>query len=220
MDLIDKIESVAKEIGLDSSAIGEICDIVFNDSRPKLKHAYLFANTWDNESSLFEAAIQMQQQSLAKKFLIVNGLDANGFPGYEKWSYKLGRLVGSSNISPVPIENQSGVNTYSESAALADYTKKQKINGIYVIAAQFHQLRAFMTAASEAIKSNPRLNIFSYPGCELPWNEMVLHSQGKLRGRRADFILAELERIKQYSNILPPAQILNYLQNRKIPKEN
>lgn len=216
MDLIRLIELTAKKIGLDSSAIREISSVIFNDQRPKLKHAYLFANTQDNESSLFEAAIQMQQQSLAEKFLIINGFDANGFPGYEKWRTQLEKVVGAENISPVPIENREGVNTYSESVALMSYTSNQKIGNIYVVAAQFHQLRAFMTVASEAIKKNPKLNIFSYPGKELPLDEVALHSQGKLRDTRANFVPIEVKKVMEYKNILPPAKILDYLRNRKI----
>lgn len=216
MDLIERIGAAVKELGLDSNVIMDISTRVFEDYHPKLQYAYLFANTKDNQSSIFESAYHLQQKSLANQFLVVDGLEKNGFPGYEKWLRELGPIVGNANILPVPIKNPECINTYSESLALIDYTLKQGIESLYVVAPQFHQLRAFMTAASEAIKRNPRLNIFNYLGGKLSLDEVALHSQGTLRDKRGNFIAIEVRKIKEYANILPPNKILEYLQNRRI----
>jgi len=219
MDLIQRIETAVKEVGLDSSVMRDINSIVFGDHRPRLLCAYLFGNTSDNESSLFEAAGEMQSKSLASEFLVIEAFEANGFPGYENWSQKLERVVGRENIVPVHIEDPKGVNTYSESVELLNYTRGHEIEDIYVVGADFHQLRAMMTMASEVIERNSKLNLFSYPGTKLSLDEVALHSQGTLRDTRSNLVLSEIEKIRDYTNILPPSQILEYLQNRKIPVE-
>lgn len=218
MDLIDKINEFAKELGVDTKVV-EIAKSVFNDHNPRLECAYIFANTTDNQISEFQSARELQKSSLADNFLIVNGAEKNGFPGYANWHKDLGQLVNYENIKPVPIDNPSQVNTLSESEAIVRYAMAQNIIGLYAVAALFHQLRASMTVASVALKKYPLLDIFNYPGKELPWDESALHSQGKLKDLRINLLRIELGKIKDYQkkgDILSMQEILDYMGKRKI----
>lgn len=60
--------------------------------------------------------------------------------------------------------------------------------------------------------------MYSVPGEPQPWDEVVTHSQGKLRGTRAELIGAEHQRIDQYTaqgDLLPRATVLEYLRTRE-----
>lgn len=225
MDLLDRIHRVAKELGMDGSIV-DLGELILNDRHTSLDEAYLFTNTQDNEQSLFRAAQQMRLDGLAEKFLIIDGAEAHGFPGYNAWHERLGIMVGSDNVRHVPLPNRYQVNTLTESQALAAYAREHNKQFLYIVAAHFHQLRAVMTAASEAVRherlGNNQLNLFSYVGASLPWDETVFHSQGTLRATRAELIRHEMERIQTYQtkgDILPTADIITYLDGRRAPPQ-
>ena len=215
MNLIDRINEIAKELELDK--IVELSQRVFKDDHPQLDWAYLFAETEENQDSGFQAAAEMKRQELSRTFLVINGEEKHGFPGYAKWQRRLGQLVGYDNVKPVPIGDPSQVNTLSESEALVRYAMEQKQGRLYIVAPPFHLLRAFMTCASATLKTYDQLSIFNYAGVTLPWGEVVTHSQGVLRAPRRELIGYELERIKKYQekrDILPTQRILDYMDKR------
>ena len=224
MDLFERIGMAVRELGADSKLL-DVADRIINDMRPSLEDAYLFANTSDNEKSLFEAAQYIQKEELAGRFLVIDGADANGFPGYEAWSTRLGEYVGLANVQPVKIDDPYQINTLSESQALAARVRETGLRHLFIVAANFHQLRAMMTAASEEIRherqGNEPYNLFNFVGEELPWEETVAHSQGTLVATRAELVGHELERIQRYQvkgDIMPAEDILAYMERRTLPR--
>ena len=217
LNLIDRINDIAKDLGLDGKIV-EIAQMVLNDERPKLQHTYVFANTKYNQDSEFEAVAEMKKAHLASKFIIIGGENHDGFSGYKSWERDIGQKIGYENVMTVPLINTSNVNTLSESQSVINYTRDCGIDKLYIVAATFHQLRAFMTSASVAIQKHEGLSIFNYPGIVLPWDEVVTHSQGVLKATREQWIQHELDRIKKYQiqeDILPTHIIFEYLNNRK-----
>ena len=98
-----------------------------------------------------------------------------------------------------------------------NYAVKQKLRSLYVVSSPFHQLRAFMTLVTVALRDYPDLQIFSYTGNSLPWLDKTVHSQGTLSGTRKDIIKAEFERIEKYKqmgDLSSETEILDYLNKR------
>lgn len=233
MNLVDRVNQAAKELGMDGSVV-DLADRLMNDQRPRLEDAYLFANTSDNEQSLFQAARQMRLEGLASMFWIIDGTDAYGFPGYRKWHGRAGRAVGYDNwlelltgkllgynkhIKAVPIQNRRGVNTMNESQALVDFAEKEGRRFWYAVAPEFHLVRAYMTLVSEILHSGQDISVFSFPGAPLPWDEVVRHSQGRTVDTRANLLAVhEMDRIKKYPNLLPARDILGYMDGRALPQ--
>ena len=217
-DLILFFTEECIRLGADIGII-DLVKMIFKDKHPKLRLAYLFAETKDNQVSSFQAAQQMKQLGLADKFLISGIAEAAGYPGGEAWKRDLGKKIGSENIFLVPFQYEKA-NTLTESMALASYLRRTNTYALYLVAPHFHQPRAFMTLASIAIKNFNGLKIYNYPGILLPWERMVYHSQGILNPMktRRELVEDELIRIMKYQaqgNILPSAQILDYLNRRK-----
>ena len=74
-----------------------------------------------------------------------------------------------------------------------------------------------MTTVRVALAEYPELKIYSFPGNALPWNEEVMHSQGRLTARRSDLIEAELARIDRYfqkGDLISFDKVLEYLDQR------
>ena len=74
-----------------------------------------------------------------------------------------------------------------------------------------------MAMVTAALREYPSLKLYSHPGAPQPWDEVVTHSQGKLRGTRAELIAEEQMRIERYTaqgDLLPRESILAYLRTR------
>ncbi|MBI2145515.1 hypothetical protein HYU18_04300 [Candidatus Woesearchaeota archaeon] len=243
MELIDRIHQVAKELGMDRR-IPELANRLINDQRPVLEHAYVFGQTEDNEQSSFQAARAMQQEGIARKFWVIEGIEAEGFPGYQAWHERFGSMVGTENVASLPfptwvqksfwmweycdirtknlIRAHCNVNTLSESQSLVEMAVTSHVPALYVVSPQFHFLRACMTVMSEAINASHRghnVRIFNYLGTSLPWEETVIHSQGTQEMTRAQLVRKELEKIPSYKNILPVKDIMEYIDKRTLPQK-
>jgi hypothetical protein len=228
MNIVDNINSVAIELGMDRR-ISELAERVFSDYKPLLKWAYLFVQTTDNQESIFDAAESMKKQGLADKLLIISSDPKDGTPGFDAWYKNLGEKIGVEDVVEVPFDRRGNVNTWSESQALLRYAIDKNQGGLYVVSPEFHLLRAFMTAASEAIRFGHKygklIGIFNFPGEitrgipeDVWWDKVVYHSQGTQRDKRRNLIKPELEKVKDYSNILPPQEILAYMDKRQMPQ--
>lgn len=238
-DLVDRINTAVKELGLDS-AIADLGERLVFDKQPQLEDAYLFAQTADNERSEFEAALQIQKKRLANTFWVINGIEAEGFPGYAKWRATLGEKVGYENMTPLSfseavrerfwkpayfdttgrwIEAHCNVNTLSESQSLMALAKAEQKPFWYVVSVQFHFIRAYMTLASEIIQSGRGISAYYYPGVILPWDEFAAHSQGTQVKLRKELLLEDLAKIPKYSNIRPTKEIMDYMDRRALPPQ-
>ena len=128
---------------------------------------------------------------------------------------KLG--IPQSQIEGVNVGDTPFLNTLIESEALIKLASSQEYTSLLVVAAPFHQTRAFMTAATVATRNNPALRIYSFPGKALPWQEKVSHSQGTVISTRKNLIHSELERIRNYQkkgDLASVTRVLEYLDYR------
>ena len=180
--------------------------------------AVLYSQTFENQNSVLHAAKNILQNQLARKILFVNSGPISGYPGFSTWKSALIKLgIQSADIVGVALMKTPSLNTLVESEALINYAVKQKLRSVYVVSSPFHQLRAFMTLVTVALRYYPDLQIFSYPGISLPWLDKTVHSQGTLTGTRKDIIQAEFERIEKYKqkgDLLSEIEIINYLNRR------
>lgn len=198
----------------------ELITRVFTDNLldRSLDSLYLFGQTSDNEQSVLVAAGRFKSERDKTMVSIIDTAPISGYPGFDAWSGKLQDLgISEENIIGIPVGELSSLNTLIEAESLVRFARARGYFSLGITAAPFHQLRAFITTVSVAMREFPQLKLFSYPGVALPWNEEVAHSQGIEKGTRAEILTAEFERVFKYQNkgdILPFGEILNYLKHR------
>lgn len=197
--------------------IRALCDVRPNETTDGV---YLFGQTEDNQDSVFLGAQHLLNQALIRKIYISQTGAKSGYPGFETWRAQLLALqIEPKQLQGVEIEDTPTLNTLVEAQALIKFAKRQGLTSLYVMAAPFHQIRAFMTAITVALGEYPTLKIYSQPGAALPWHQEVSHSQGTLIAKRSDLIKGELERIETYQrkgDLAGPADVLNYINRRDL----
>jgi len=180
--------------------------------------AYLFGQTTDNQISVFRAGLDLIQHQQTKQLLIADSVPRSGYPGFAAWYRALMDLgLKPDKISGVSTHSFPILHTLTEATALVRHAKATKMLVVFVVAAPFHQLRAFMTTISVALQEFPELRVYNRTGQPLPWSETVRHSQGTLECRRRELIHSELERIERYQakgDLASTEQILAYLSRR------
>lgn len=180
--------------------------------------AYIFAQTVDNESSVLRSAAQYFAEGKAEVILIPDSSPRCGYPGSQQWAAQLLlHQVPQQHIHGVPTADFESLNTYTESLAVVRYAKQNQFRYLTIIAAPFHQLRAFISAVSAAVREYPSLLIYNSVGLPLPWYDSVSHSQGSLVGRREEFIHSEFDRIVSYQqkgDLISEIEVLEYLRQR------
>ncbi|RPI34987.1 MAG: YdcF family protein [Nitrospiraceae bacterium] len=184
--------------------------------------AYLFGQTEDNQESVFLSAQELVSHALVRRILISDAQPKSGYPGGQAWRAALmGLGISGPLIEEVPVEPTLTLNTLIEAESLMRHAKNKNYGSVIVIAAPFHQERAFMTAVSVAIRDYSDVCIYSYPGRALSWDEEVVHSQGTVLATRAGLILGEQERINKYQkkgDLASYSQVLSYLRKRDIAR--
>ncbi len=191
---------------------------VFNDTIPKNTDAhFLYSQTPDNEKSVVEAALYAQERKLTDKWLIMKTAPISGYEGFEVFRKSLQEAgISTDNIQGIPSDKDI-LHTLIESLAAVGFCKEMGYTSLIVSAAPFQQLRAFMTAVTAAERLYPSLKIYSLAGAPFPWNEQVVHSQGKTVGTRASLIAGEIDRIGIYGekgDLLKVPAVLDYLNRR------
>jgi hypothetical protein len=186
--------------------------------------AYLCCQTSDNQQSVFLTARSLVTHGYASMILILKAKAKSGYPGYDHWRREL-RDTGIANdkIVAVPIEDTPSLNTLLESRALVAYAKNRHLKKLAIVSSPFHQLRAFMTAVTVALRIFPTLSIYSHPGQTLPWCQQVVHSQGTLKAKRYDLIEEELKRIETYQakgDLASYNEVIDYLNKRRMVFES
>ena len=142
----------------------------------------------------------------------------SGYPGGDRYREALmGIGVGADQICGVPAGDIASINTLIEAEAMVKFVKERGFRDLVVVSPPFHQLRAFMTAVTVALRIYPELLIYSWPGAALPWKEAVIHSQGTLQALRRQLIQEERVRIDTYQKKGDLARfeaVLAYLDDR------
>ncbi len=180
--------------------------------------AYLFAQTEDNQESVFAAAEKLLTAMLTRRVLLPHTEPMSGYPGFRTWQQALqGQGIGNLQMEGVTGITSSILHTLIEAEALVRFAKARGYRSLYVVAPPFHQPRAFMTAVTVALREYPDLQLYSHPGAALPWGAEVVHSQGQTRGARSELIGGELERIGKYhaqGDLAAVEDVLEYLDRR------
>ncbi len=194
-----------------------LCDI---RPREAADAAYLYAQTRDNEESVLSAAQNVLEKSLARKIIVLDNPSNESYAGFLVWKGKLVESgIEENKIIGVKLCTDNH-NTLTEAKTIVRFAKQHNYQRMIVSAAPFHQIRAFMTSVRVALAEYPKLKIYSVPGNALPWNEDVIHSQGRLAAKRSELIEAEFSRIDKYSkkgDLISFDKIINYLDQRDQP---
>lgn len=202
---------------LEELIIRTLCD-TFPET--KTDGAYLFAQTEDNQESVFAAAEHLLRKGMSKKICFIHTPAMSGYPGFKEWEEALtARGVDKSKIEPVPPvpADTNLLHTRIEAESMVSFAKERGYTSMLVTAPPFHQPRAFMAAVTAALTFYPELKLYNYPGKSLPWQQEVTHSQGKVQDTRAGLINGELKRIQKYQQqgeLAATSEVLAYLNKR------
>ena len=179
--------------------------------------AYLYAQSSDNEDSVFFPARKLLEDGLVSRILLTNNAANPGYSGYHVWKGKLIKLgIEENRILGVDLDTDDH-NTLTEAEAVVRFAKRKNYKSMIVLASPFHQIRAFMTTVRVVLAEHPELKLYSFPGDALPWNEKATHSQGALSAKRNELIEAEFERIKKYlrkGDLISFDRVLGYFEKR------
>jgi hypothetical protein len=180
--------------------------------------AYLFAQTEPNQPSVFMAGRGLIERGRVHRLLISDCTPKSGYIGAAAYRQAMiGAGIPAGAIEEVPMEPTEILHTLVESRMVVRFAQTRGYQRLIVVSAPFHQERAFMTMVTAARREYPGLKVYSVPGAPQPWDEVVTHSQGKLRGTRAELIAEERKRIEKYTaqgDLLPREAILEYLRTR------
>ncbi len=195
--------------------IRTLCDTILDVQADR---AYLFAQTVDNQKSVFDAGVALINQQRTKQLLIPDSIPRGGYPGFRAWHQELMACgLGETKITGVSTASFSTLNTLVEAKALVRYAQAKDITKVFIIAPPFQQLRAFITTVSVILRADSELLVYNRVGTALPWDETVLHSQGALQCKRSELIQSELERIDRYrrkGDLVSEDEVFNYLRWR------
>ena len=209
--------------GTDLELLGKIlCDYIPNGVILDAVHGV--GQTPHNQHSVITKLVKLVQAG-ETSYLTVAGPAGNGYPGGAVWEAELRQQLSQAavTIEQVPYALRYGskdlfsVNTYGEALAAVRLAYWKGWKSIGITAAPFHQLRAFMSFVTAAVREYPELKIYSLVGTPLNWDEEAVHSQGTLRATRSDLLKVELSKIIEYHAkgwLVSSGQALEYLQQR------
>lgn len=191
-----------------------LCDLV----PPRADAVYLFAQTEPNQASVFEAARRLLDRKVVGRVLISDCNAKSGYIGADACRKAMVRAgIPQEAIAEVPMEPTEILHTKIEAQAVVRFARTQGYRTLILASAPFHQERAFMAVVTAALRDLPDLKVYSVPGKAQPWDEVVTHSQGTLRGTRAELIDSEQRRIETYTaqgDLACRADVLKYLRRR------
>ncbi len=203
---------------MDNLLIELLTRVLCDTAPPTADFCFIFGQTADNQASVLQKAEQLLAQNKVKKVGFVQTQAMSGYPGFAAWQDTLaGKGVRLGQMEGVSVENPALLHTLIEAQAMARHVREKGYCTVCVLAAPFHQLRAFMTAVTAATAHNVTAQLFSVPGVALPWQEQVAHSQGNTMGTRQELIAGELERIEKYiqkGDLATVETVLKYLDKR------
>lgn len=197
----------------------ELTHRILQDGTPQgILPVYVFSETIGNQISPLRTSALFYLIEAVDIVAICDGETDHGAAGFTFCKEKLIELgVPKSNIVSISMPGDVNVNTLSEAEFLVRFARENNLGNIYITAAPFHQVRAFVTTVSVALREYPTLKIYNKVGMPLQWNEMAHHSQGVLTGLRKEFIYTEYDRLNEYhekNDLVSCGEILDYLNWR------
>jgi hypothetical protein len=208
----EMIESMPEQI--------ELLLRIFADVRPPevADAAYLFAETEPNQESVFAAARELIEQKRVRRILISDCTPKSGYVGAVAYrAAMIAAGIPAGAIEEVPMEPTAILHTGIEADKTVEFAKAKGYQRLLVVSVPFHQERAFMAVVTAVLRYHPSLKAYSHPGAPQPWDEVVTHSQGMLRGTRAELIAQEQKRIEAYTAqgyLASRSMVLDYLRTR------
>ncbi|MBI2048864.1 MAG: YdcF family protein [Candidatus Liptonbacteria bacterium] len=207
-------------IGFGYFELDELITRILCDTAPrhKVDAAYLFSETVDNEASVLKAAVFLYGLGPVNKLAVAHLGRKFGYPGFRSWVKKLVAMgVPQKDVRLIPLAKDFPPSTDAEALGLVRYAKAKGWKSIYVVAPPLHQLRAFITTVSHAMKEKSDVKVYSFPGIPQSWEEHVVHSQGIQKGTRSELLAKELEKIERYyreGDLVSGEEVLGYLNKR------
>lgn len=208
---IDALDELRRRIGAEQV---NLADGSFN-------LIYLFSQTASNEAAVLEAVPYDTELTVG-----ISGCRSPhpGYPGADDWIGKLTRQgTAASRIVPVgpdaPAPRERSLNTRDEARQLVSYCQAAGLHHLGVVAPEFHELRAFMSTVTWALRSYPSLRVYRVKPKSLPWAEVATHSQGVTVGTRASLLAGEMLRIVKYftkGDLAAPTAVIEYLNRRDL----
>jgi hypothetical protein len=207
---------------LDASALSALRDLYEHVMRraetlpPHYEFTYLFGEAEQNQISQFNAA-----PAFISPIGIIAHEESPGFTGFSVWKKALlERGIHVSRIVPIEsaLRAPDGTiisNTVTESRGLIAYASEHGLKDVCIVAPRFHIVRCLMSSVGAALTSNADVRLHPAFGCDLPWGEDAVHSQGRERGKRVDFFFGEATKVIEYMllNDLPdPQTVIEYLK--------
>ncbi len=186
------------------------------DSVPKQVQAlYLFGQMPENEGEVLDRAARLFNWECTN-CVCVPEQHGRGNPSHaQRWIDALvERSLWVEDIVVVPAEDTGEPNTQTECVAFLQVCQEMGWDQVGVMAAAFHQARAFHTMVSEIVRRRLGIKVYSIPAPSRNWNQIVTHSNGRLAGTRAQMIWPERFKMGSYQNLIPPSEALAYLDAR------
>ena len=181
-----------------------------------------FGQTTENDEPMIMSAANIQVDGLARLVAVTGfGGEKNGIfevrssKSFANEIMKFG--VAPENIVSFPLSKKFPPCTDAEAIGVVEFAKTQGWRSIAVTVTPLHQVRAFISTVSAAIKYYPELKVYSMPSEALPWTEEVIHSQSAPRAKRSEQFGGELAKLAKYSgkgDHVSPDEILAYLNRR------
>ena len=199
--------------------------------RGPFKLAYIYANTPDNEASMFIKAADLANAGGTVALGISEG--ARGL-GYEGFDHSIARLKAFGLKDGFPVtkflvdadgNGIRNVNTGSEAQKLAEWERSIAGGGrgggdIAIIMPPFHVRRAFRTTIT-ALKRNGDIpvRVYAVPGVPLSWVQEIKYGQKLEKKPRYKSLEDELQREEKYTapefgGLLSAQEVINYLDWR------
>ncbi len=125
--------------------------------------------------------------------------------------------IPAEAIEEVPMEPTEILHTGIEADRTVQFAKARGYERLLIVSVPFHQERAFISVVTAVSAGVPIAQGLQPSRRAAAWDEVVTHSQGKLRGTRAELIAEEQKRIETYTAqgfLLPRSAILEYLRTR------
>ncbi len=182
----------------------------------------IFGQTTENDMVMLESAADIQKFGRAELVAVTGyeGLKKDEFEvrSSEKFASLLMNLgVPEKDIVFFPLSDKFPPCTDAEAVGVVEFAKSQGWKSLIVTVPPLHQVRAFISTVSAAIKWYPELRVYSMPAAAPSWTEEVIHSQSAPRARRSAQFAGELAKLAKYcekGDHFSPAEITEYLDRR------
>lgn len=165
--------------------------------------AILVGETKDNISSVLARGVELVKKGFIRR-LALPSMESEQF-GFAGVDYCL-KFLEAEGIDPEVVDVMGHDPTLGKPHTMTEvifFVRRAKQMGIkraILIAAPFHQLRSFVTAATVAQQEYPALSFYNSVGFPLDWKGEALHSQGTVQGSRVGLFRGEVERIVRYQD--------------------